>query len=47
MKDKGNIGAALCSVSTGNNNGGWLLDSRAVDHMTFTVTDFSNFSHPR
>ena len=46
MKDKGNIGAALCSVSTGNNNGGWLLDSKATDHMTFIVMDFSNFSHP-
>ena len=44
--DQGNCGQVFCS-STTQNDGSWIIDSRATDHMTFDPNDFSNTTPPR
>ncbi|XP_022889208.1 uncharacterized protein LOC111404668 [Olea europaea var. sylvestris] len=45
--DIGNFGSALTTTSRDENRGAWLLDSRATDHMTYGVKDFTQNSIPR
>ena len=44
--DQGNCGQVFCS-STTQNDGAWIIDSGATDHMTFDPNDFSNKTPPR
>ena len=44
--DQGNCGQVFCS-STTQNDGAWIIDTRATDHMTFDPNDFSNTTPPR
>ena len=41
----------ICSkalhISTHSDNDDWILDSGAIDHMTFDPKDFSNTTQPR
>jgi hypothetical protein len=41
-----NCGQVFCS-STTQNDGAWIIDSGATDHMTFDPNDFSNTTQPR
>ena len=44
--DQGNCGQVFCS-STTHNDGAWIIDSGATNHMTFGPNDFSNTTPPR
>ena len=44
--DQGNCGQVFCS-STTHNDGAWIIDSGATNHITFDPNDFSNTTHPR
>ena len=44
--DQGNCGQVFCS-STTHNDGAWIIDSGAMDHMTFDPNDFSNTTPPQ
>ena len=44
--DQGNCGQVFCS-STTHNDGAWIIDSGATDHMTFDPNDFSNTTPPQ
>ena len=44
--DQGNCGQVFWS-STTQNDGAWIIDSGATDHMTFDPNDFSNTTPPR
>ena len=44
--DQGNCGQGFCN-STTQNDGAWIIDSGATDHMTFDPNDFSNTTPPR
>ncbi|KAJ8634408.1 hypothetical protein MRB53_027744 [Persea americana] len=44
--DQGNCGQVF-SNSTTRNDGAWIIDSEATDHMTFDPNDFSNTTQPR
>ena len=44
--DQGNCGQVFCS-STTQNDGAWIINSEATDHMTFDPNDFSNTTPPR
>ena len=44
--DQGNCGQVFCSSTTWN-DGAWIIDSEATDHMTFDPNDFSNTTQPR
>uniref|UniRef100_A0A2N9EIQ9 Integrase catalytic domain-containing protein n=1 Tax=Fagus sylvatica TaxID=28930 RepID=A0A2N9EIQ9_FAGSY len=46
IPDQGNCSQVLCS-STTRNDGAWIIDSGATDHMTFDPNDFSNTTQPR
>ena len=39
--DQGNCGQVFCS-STTRNDGAWIIDFGATNHMTFDTNDFSN-----
>jgi len=43
----GNIGFTLVTLSLDSDHGAWLLDYRAINHMTFDVNDFLQHSIPR
>ena len=43
--DQGNCGQVFCS-STTQNDGAWIIDSGATDHMTFHPNDFPNTTPP-
>ena len=45
VNDRGNCGQVLCSSNT-QNNGVWIIDSGATDHMTFDPSDFSHTTQP-
>lgn len=45
--DPGKCSHALCSSSRDDDNGLWVVDSGASDHMTFDATDFVQTSQPR
>lgn len=44
--DPGKCSPALCSSSQDDNNGSWVIDSGASDHMTFDAKDFAHTSPP-
>uniref|UniRef100_A0A2N9FXX4 Integrase catalytic domain-containing protein n=1 Tax=Fagus sylvatica TaxID=28930 RepID=A0A2N9FXX4_FAGSY len=46
IPDQGKCSQVLCS-STTRNDGAWIIDSGATDHMTFDPNDFSNTTQPR
>ncbi|RVW79177.1 hypothetical protein CK203_051326 [Vitis vinifera] len=43
--NQGNCGQVFCSFTT-QNDGAWIIDSRATDHMIFDPNDFSNITQP-
>jgi hypothetical protein len=45
--DIGNVGSGLATSSGKGDRDAWLLDSGALDHMTFDETDFITKSPPR
>ena len=44
--NQGNCGHVLLS-STPHDDDVWIIDSRAIDHMTFDSNDFSHITQPR
>ena len=46
ISDIGNCGSNLVTSSYDVDRGAWLLDSGAIDHMTFATTDFTTTSSP-
>ena len=44
ISDIGNCGSNLVTSSYDVDRGAWLLDSGAIDHMTFATTDFTTTS---
>lgn len=46
IPDQGNCGQVFCS-STTLNDGAWIIDSEATNHIAFDPNDFSNTTQPR
>ena len=46
LSDLGNSGVALFSSHQEADISTWILDSRAIDHMTFDANDFLHTSPP-
>ena len=46
LNDQGNCGYTLL-ISIQNGDNGWIIDSEAMDHMTFNSNDFIEVTQPR
>ncbi|RVW48564.1 hypothetical protein CK203_088439 [Vitis vinifera] len=46
QNDSGNQGYVFSCLKTGNHDG-WIIDSGAIDHMTFDLCDFSKATQPK